>query len=61
MKSDDVCVIWQNLLKSMEDTMALELNREYPQENEEQIFAEMVDGCLRRVTRWTPDRNGMLT
>jgi len=25
------------------------------------IFAEMVDGCLRRVTRWTPDRNGMLT
>ena len=25
------------------------------------IFAEMVDGCLRRVTRWTPDRNGTLT
>lgn len=25
------------------------------------IFAEMVDGCLRRATRWTPDRNGMLT
>ena len=25
------------------------------------IFAEMVDGCLQRVTRWTPDRNGMLT
>jgi mycofactocin precursor peptide peptidase len=25
------------------------------------IFTEMVDGCLRRVTRWTPDRNGMLT
>ena len=25
------------------------------------IFAEMVDGCLERVTRWTPDRNGMLT
>lgn len=25
------------------------------------IFAEMVDGCLRRVARWTPDRNGMLT
>lgn len=25
------------------------------------IFAEMVTGCLRRVTRWTPDRNGMLT
>ncbi|MGO4442370.1 mycofactocin biosynthesis peptidyl-dipeptidase MftE [Mycobacterium sp. 2YAF39] len=25
------------------------------------IFAEMVGGCLRRVTRWTPDRDGMLT
>jgi mycofactocin system creatininase family protein len=25
------------------------------------IFAEMVDGCLRRVARWAPDRNGMLT
>ena len=25
------------------------------------IFTEMIDGCLRRVTRWTPDRNGMLT
>ena len=25
------------------------------------IFTEMVDGCVRRVTRWTPDRNGMLT
>ena len=25
------------------------------------IFAEMVDGCLRRVTRWAPDRDGMLT
>jgi mycofactocin system creatininase family protein len=25
------------------------------------IFAEMIDGCVRRVTRWTPDRNGMLT
>ncbi len=25
------------------------------------IFAEMVDGCLRRVVRWTPDRDGMLT
>lgn len=25
------------------------------------IFAEMVDGCLRRVARWTPDRDGMLT
>lgn len=25
------------------------------------IFAEMIDGCLRRVARWAPDRNGMLT
>jgi creatinine amidohydrolase len=25
------------------------------------IFAEMVDGCLRRVRRWSPDRDGMLT
>ncbi len=25
------------------------------------IFAEMVGGCLRRVTRWMPDRDGMLT
>jgi mycofactocin precursor peptide peptidase len=25
------------------------------------IFAEMVGGCLRRVTRWAPDRDGMLT
>jgi creatinine amidohydrolase len=25
------------------------------------IFAEMIDGCLRRVTRWLPDRDGMLT
>jgi creatinine amidohydrolase len=25
------------------------------------IFAEMVDGCSQRVTRWAPDRNGMLT
>jgi len=25
------------------------------------IFAEMIGGCLRRVTRWTPDRDGMLT
>ncbi len=25
------------------------------------IFTEMVDGCMRRVTGWTPDRNGMLT
>lgn len=25
------------------------------------IFAEMVGGCLQRVTRWMPDRDGMLT
>ncbi len=25
------------------------------------IFAEMVDGCSRRITRWAPDRDGMLT
>jgi mycofactocin system creatininase family protein len=25
------------------------------------IFAAMVDGCLRRITRWAPDRDGMLT
>jgi mycofactocin precursor peptide peptidase len=25
------------------------------------IFAEMVGGCLRRITGWTPDRDGMLT
>ena len=25
------------------------------------IFAEMIGGCLRRVIRWTPDRDGMLT
>ena len=25
------------------------------------IFAEMVDGCVRRVRRWTPNRDGMLT
>ena len=24
-------------------------------------FAEMVDGCLQRITRWVPDRDGMLT
>jgi hypothetical protein len=33
----------------MEDTMALELNREYPQENEEQIFAEMVDEAISEM------------
>lgn len=25
------------------------------------LFAEMVDGCLNRIARWTPDRDGMLT
>jgi mycofactocin system creatininase family protein len=30
-------------------------------EEGERIFTEMVDGCLRLVTRWTPDRDGMLT
>jgi mycofactocin precursor peptide peptidase len=25
------------------------------------IFAEMVDGCLRRITTWAPNRDGMLT
>ncbi|RDH74242.1 mycofactocin biosynthesis peptidyl-dipeptidase MftE [Mycolicibacterium moriokaense] len=27
----------------------------------ERLFAEMVDGCVRRITRWQPDRDGMLT
>jgi mycofactocin precursor peptide peptidase len=27
----------------------------------ERILAAMVDGCLRRITTWTPDRDGMLT
>jgi mycofactocin system creatininase family protein len=27
----------------------------------ERLLAEMVDGCVRRVTRWKPDRDGMLT
>jgi creatinine amidohydrolase len=27
----------------------------------ERLFAEMVDGCARRITRWKPDRAGMLT
>jgi mycofactocin system creatininase family protein len=27
----------------------------------EQLFAEMVEGCVRRIVRWTPDRDGMLT
>ncbi|MCV7288309.1 mycofactocin biosynthesis peptidyl-dipeptidase MftE [Mycolicibacterium wolinskyi] len=26
----------------------------------ERIFAEMVNGCADRITRWQPDRNGML-
>ena len=27
----------------------------------ERLFAEMVDGCARRITHWKPDRDGMLT
>lgn len=27
----------------------------------ERIFAEMVDGCVGRIARWKPDRDGMLT
>ncbi len=27
----------------------------------ERIFAEMVNGCARRMKRWQPDRNGLLT
>jgi mycofactocin system creatininase family protein len=27
----------------------------------ERIFAEMVDGCVQRVTRWAPRADGMLT
>lgn len=27
----------------------------------ERIFAEMVEGCIGRIGRWQPDRNGMLT
>jgi mycofactocin system creatininase family protein len=30
-------------------------------EDGDRIFAEMVDGCLRRIARWVPDRDGMLT
>jgi mycofactocin system creatininase family protein len=30
-------------------------------EEGERILAEMVDGCSRRITRWVPDRDGMLT
>jgi creatinine amidohydrolase/Fe(II)-dependent formamide hydrolase-like protein len=27
----------------------------------ERLLSEMVDGCVRRATRWKPDRDGMLT
>jgi creatinine amidohydrolase/Fe(II)-dependent formamide hydrolase-like protein len=27
----------------------------------ERLFAAMVDGCARRIVRWRPDRDGMLT
>ena len=27
----------------------------------ERLFAQMVDGCARRIVRWKPDRDGMLT
>jgi mycofactocin precursor peptide peptidase len=27
----------------------------------ERLFAEMVDGCIGRIARWKPDRDGMLT
>jgi mycofactocin precursor peptide peptidase len=30
-------------------------------EEGERILAEMVDACLRRIARWAPDRDGMLT
>jgi mycofactocin system creatininase family protein len=30
-------------------------------EEGERILAEMVDGCLRRISAWAPDRDGMLT
>jgi mycofactocin precursor peptide peptidase len=30
-------------------------------EEGERIFTEMVDACLRRIVRWAPDRDGMLT
>ena len=30
-------------------------------EEGERILAEMVDACLRRIVRWAPDRDGMLT
>jgi mycofactocin system creatininase family protein len=30
-------------------------------EDGKRILAEMVDACLRRIARWAPDRDGMLT
>ena len=30
-------------------------------EEGERILTEMVDACLRRIARWAPDRDGMLT
>ena len=30
-------------------------------EEGERILAEMVDACSRRIVRWVPDRDGMLT
>jgi len=30
-------------------------------EEGERIFTEMTDACLRRIVRWVPDRDGMLT
>jgi mycofactocin system creatininase family protein len=27
----------------------------------QRLFAEMVDGCVRRISRWNPNRDGMLT
>jgi mycofactocin precursor peptide peptidase len=30
-------------------------------EDGERILTDMVDACLRRITRWLPDRDGMLT
>jgi mycofactocin system creatininase family protein len=30
-------------------------------EEGQRILADMVDACLRRITRWLPDRDGMLT
>jgi creatinine amidohydrolase/Fe(II)-dependent formamide hydrolase-like protein len=30
-------------------------------EEGERIFADMVDGCLQRIARWVPGRDGILT